>query len=177
MATPFTSRKSHHCYVLEKSVKKPQKKKFRVTNPLRKIGGEDLKLKRNEIKHADILPLFELWKQYFTALSTVKDDRLLKADYHGCILHVTAASNPSQVGLSGIVAHESKHTFQLVTRRDRLVVIPKQGSVFQFVLNGNLYTIYGDNFIATPAGRITKKFKQTLPRLLEENQSIFIAKS
>ena len=49
------------------------------------------------------------------------DERLLKTDYHGCLLRVASAPNPSQVGLSGIVVEESKHTFQLITRSDRLI--------------------------------------------------------
>jgi len=56
-----------------------------------------------------------------TTEAGVIDDRLLKTDYHGCVLRVASAPNPSQVGLSGIVVEESKHTFQLITRNDRLI--------------------------------------------------------
>lgn len=49
------------------------------------------------------------------------DERLLKTDYHGCMLSIQLSMNPSHVGLYGIVVHESKNTFQLVTPKDKLI--------------------------------------------------------
>ncbi len=53
--------------------------------------------------------------------SETKDERLLKADYHGCLLHVTGALNESQVGISGLVIRESRNIFLLLTPKDRLL--------------------------------------------------------
>lgn len=84
----------------------------------------------------------------------------MKADYHGCLLHVTKACNPVQEGIYGIVLRETRQTFLLIRPYlDRLVTIPKQGTVFHFILDRRLYTIYGDNFRSTAAGRVQKKFK------------------
>jgi ribonuclease P protein subunit POP4 len=112
-----------------------------------------------------------------------QDIRMLKADYHGCLLRVTDALNPSQIGLYGIVAHESKHTFQMVTRRNRVIgwfikvqfnkrtcilVIPKQGTTFQFVLNDKIYTLFGDAMHQKSYLRGRKaKHRNTLPFLLK----------
>lgn len=41
------------------------------------------------------------------------DERILKADYHGCLLRVADSPNQSQIGLYGIVVHETKSTFQV----------------------------------------------------------------
>lgn len=49
------------------------------------------------------------------------DERLLKADYHGCLLRVNSAPNKSQIGLYGIVVHESKYTFQLITKQNKII--------------------------------------------------------
>lgn len=49
------------------------------------------------------------------------DERLLKADYHGCLIRVSDALNKSQIGLYGIVLYESKYTFQLITKQNKII--------------------------------------------------------
>jgi ribonuclease P protein subunit POP4 len=66
--------------------------------------------------------------------------KLVKADYHGCIITgaskhgdyntrrisyslsrtVKRSKNPSLVGMSGIVIHETENTFKVITTNDRL---------------------------------------------------------
>ncbi len=75
-------------------------------------------------RYADLLPLHELWKDYMRSVLTggeLKDERLLKADYHGCLVHVTRARTASQVGIHGILVRESRNTFLLVTPSDRVL--------------------------------------------------------
>uniref|UniRef100_A0A183BST4 Ribonuclease P protein subunit p29 n=1 Tax=Globodera pallida TaxID=36090 RepID=A0A183BST4_GLOPA len=48
------------------------------------------------------------------------------------------------IGLHGIVLHESKSTFQMITKRNRLIVIAKEDAVFQFVVDGKLFTLFGN---------------------------------
>ena len=47
------------------------------------------------------------------------NNRLAKADYHGCLLMVTRSKCPSHVGLDGIVVMETKNTFQIICKDDR----------------------------------------------------------
>ena len=56
--------------------------------------------------------------------------KLVKADLTGGILHVTAAKNPSLVGLRGITIEETSSTFRLVCTDDRVRIVPKVNSLF-----------------------------------------------
>ncbi|KAI0247710.1 hypothetical protein BJV78DRAFT_1243463 [Lactifluus subvellereus] len=85
--------------------------------------------------------------------------KLVKADFHGSIMIgqfiVPASSdggflqpnqfwwntnslrrsrNAALVGASGIVVQETENTFKVVTRKNRLKVLPKRGSVFTFAV-------------------------------------------
>uniref|UniRef100_A0A914VY95 Ribonuclease P protein subunit p29 n=1 Tax=Plectus sambesii TaxID=2011161 RepID=A0A914VY95_9BILA len=157
-------------FVLEKTIKRPTKPKKAAPNLARKSKKlSDLK----DLKYSQFVALYDLWKNYFKSCYGGKDperadDRLLKADYHGCLLLVATSVNPSQVGLRGIVVRESRNTFLIITPDDRLLTIPKKGTTFQFVLDGHLFTLFGDALGNTSAGRSQKKFKNcsTVPYLL-----------
>ncbi|KAI6189487.1 Ribonuclease P protein subunit p29 [Aphelenchoides bicaudatus] len=146
MDVPSTSQKKHVVHLDKVPRKRRGKPKATLLNVIRNAGGG--KNAFNELKYKDLLDLYKLWCGYFQEIADMFKDkmdvRILKADYHGCLLRVTHATNPSQIGLYGIVAHESKHTFQLVTRQDRVIIIPKEGTTFQFVLNERVYTLFGD---------------------------------
>ncbi|KAI0288943.1 Rof/RNase P-like protein [Russula brevipes] len=61
--------------------------------------------------------------------------KLLKADFHGSIVTGYAQEQERRaVGTSGIVVQETENTFKVVTRKDKLKVLPKQGSVFAFAV-------------------------------------------
>jgi len=60
--------------------------------------------------------------------------KLVKADFHGSIMIVRRSRNAALVGASGIVVQETENTFKVVTREDRLKVLPKQGSIFTFAV-------------------------------------------
>ncbi|CAD5223917.1 unnamed protein product [Bursaphelenchus okinawaensis] len=132
---------------LDRSSKKRRgKPRTDLLNVVRRRGGGKDAFK--ELKYNELRPMYDLWCGYFkSVLEEIHDDldqRLVKLDYHGSILMVTSADNPSMIGLNGIVVYESKKTFQLVTRKNKLIVIPKQGSVFQFVFANKVHTIFGD---------------------------------
>lgn len=52
-------------------------------------------------RYTQFEPLYELWCDYFSTLVDGSggqlDARVLKADYHGCMLMVAEAANPAQV--------------------------------------------------------------------------------
>ncbi|CAI5461057.1 unnamed protein product [Closterium sp. Yama58-4] len=55
-------------------------------------------------------------------------------DLHGAMLTVTRAASSGHVGVGGMVLAESTSAFHLLTKDDRLKVIPKQGSEFRLHL-------------------------------------------
>lgn len=114
---------------------------------------------------------------------------LAGADFHGAEMEVVRCGCVGRVGTKGIVVKETKFTFEMVTRKDELRVVPKRKTVFRFEVplpkvedekdvqmeNGvtesrltkkNLvFEIHGSQFEVRPTDRATKKFKQ---RTLDE---------
>jgi len=57
---------------------------------------------------------------------------LASADYHGCLLRVVRSKCVSRVGVEGIVVRDTKFTFEIITRKNEVKVMPKEGTVFRF---------------------------------------------
>ncbi|XP_038224284.1 ribonuclease P protein subunit p29 isoform X6 [Dermochelys coriacea] len=85
--------------------------------------------------------------------------RLLKADLHGAIVTVTKSKCPSYVGITGIILQEMKHIFKIITKEDKLKVIPKLNNVFSLEVDGFISHIYGSKFQLRASERSAKKFK------------------
>lgn len=60
--------------------------------------------------------------------------KLCSADYHGALLMVTRSRCVSRVGVEGIVVKDTKHAFEIVTRKDEVKVLPKEGTIFRFTI-------------------------------------------
>ncbi|KAH9481988.1 Ribonuclease P protein subunit p29 [Psilocybe cubensis] len=119
------------------------------------------KFEEAQAKFNLFLPLHRLWMGYMSELlvlppkpsqppsfdaasksmpqSSGMHPKLLKADYHGSIMTVCQSKNPCLIGLSGIVIHETENAFKVVTKTNKLKVLPKQGTVFSFAVP--LYSI------------------------------------
>ncbi|KAE9974434.1 hypothetical protein EG328_003820 [Venturia inaequalis] len=57
---------------------------------------------------------------------------LAGADFHGARMRVVRSRCAGRVGLEGIVIRDTKSTFEVVTRRDGVKILPKEYSVFRF---------------------------------------------
>ncbi|KAF2149027.1 RNase P/MRP, p29 subunit [Myriangium duriaei CBS 260.36] len=104
---------------------------------------------------------------------------LASADMHGAVVTVVRSGCVSRVGLEGIVVRDTKFTFEIVTRRDRLVVVPKEGTVFRIEVPREgtaveelgqgegeggkkkrlVFEVYGDQFMTAAPDRANRKFK------------------
>lgn len=78
----------------------------------------------------EILGLNDGRRTYVDAMSA--GPLLVSADYHGALVEVTRSRCVSRVGMKGIVVKDTKFTFEIVTRRDELKVMPKEHTVFRF---------------------------------------------
>uniref|UniRef100_A0A1I8ETY5 Ribonuclease P protein subunit p29 n=1 Tax=Wuchereria bancrofti TaxID=6293 RepID=A0A1I8ETY5_WUCBA len=111
----------HKIFILEKRIKK----KIRIhRQPIESfIKRRTVKSDMKSLKYSQFEPLYELWCDYFSTLVNGSngqlDARMLKADYHGCLLMIVEAANPAQVGICGIVTRETRQTFMLITKQDR----------------------------------------------------------
>ncbi|KAI6899604.1 RNase P/MRP, p29 subunit [Hortaea werneckii] len=96
-------------------------------------------------KYAIYAPLHRMWCAYIREIlglgregkRTFVDANsagpvLVSADYHGALLEVTRSRCLSRVGTKGIVVKDTKFTFELVTMRDEVKVLPKEHTVFRF---------------------------------------------
>ena len=88
-------------------------------------------------------------------------EKILKADLHGAILTVINSTNKNNIGISGIVLFESRRTFNILTKKNEIKTILKQGCIFETLLqfNNMKILIYGENFIYKSAERTKIKFK------------------
>ncbi|KAI1285418.1 Ribonuclease P protein subunit p29 [Halotydeus destructor] len=84
---------------------------------------------------------------------------LIRADYHGAQFVIEASRNPSLVGIKGIVVQETKNTFKLIAETNRIITVPKEGTLFTFLCNGKLYKICGNYMALSPQQRSRTKIK------------------
>ncbi|EPE28351.1 Rof/RNase P subunit-like protein [Glarea lozoyensis ATCC 20868] len=93
--------------------------------------------------YALYLPLHKMWQAYMREvldvprslpISSATAAKLCSADYHGAMLEVVRSKCVGRVGLKGIVVREGRGVWDLVTEKDRLVRVPKEGGVVRFVV-------------------------------------------
>ncbi|KAJ7865541.1 Rof/RNase P-like protein [Mycena leptocephala] len=104
---------------------------------------------QSQAKFALFLPLHHLWLGYMSELLNLPPPssgpprplsgaaihpKLLKADFHGSIMTVHQSKNTAILGISGIVIHETEGTFKVVTKENKLKVLPKQNTIFTFAV-------------------------------------------
>lgn len=157
--------------VLEYFTRRKQKEKKKRSRGLSARQRRSLRLfdiRPEQQRYKLFLPLHELWKQYIRDLCNgLKPDtqpqmiqaKLLKADLHGAIISVSKSKCPSYVGVTGILLQETKHVFKIITKEDRLKVIPKLNCVFTVETDGFISYIYGSKFQLRSSERSAKKFK------------------
>ncbi|CAG0894701.1 unnamed protein product [Darwinula stevensoni] len=142
----------------------------------RRLGIHRLDAKNR--RFSEFLPLHRLWQGYmreFLGLEGLKQQgweckhwegpharlltKLCRADYHGCLLKVTASRCPSLIGICGIVVKETRNSFLIMERSNTIKTLLKDGSHFGFLLDGYFFTLYGTALLMRPADRSTRKFK------------------
>ncbi|KAM4592724.1 ribonuclease P protein subunit p29 [Odontesthes bonariensis] len=152
----------------KKEKTKRNSKKAKGLNARQKRAKKIFQIKAEHQRYELFLPLHQLWRQYIVDLcSGLKptsspqfvQQKLLKADFHGAIISVVRSKCPSYVGTTGILVQEFKHVFKIITKEDKLKVIPKRNSVFAVEIKGFVSYIYGSKFEQRASERSAKKFK------------------
>ncbi len=105
--------------------------------------------------------------------------RMVTADFHGAEVEVVRSQCVSRVGLKGIVIKDSKFVFEIITRKDRVKIVPKEGTMFRVEVPPEdekkpqdaaadetsvppqpfVFEVLGDQFLYRSADRANKKFK------------------
>jgi ribonuclease P protein subunit POP4 len=87
--------------------------------------------------------------------------RILKADLHGAYIRVQDSRSPTHIGLSGIILMELRNAFKVISKTNRVLLLPKAGSVFVLRTCGFLVTLYGSQLCQRSVDRSVAKFKST----------------
>ncbi|KAK4146580.1 Rof/RNase P-like protein [Dichotomopilus funicola] len=183
--------------------KKQQRKKALKPKPLsaaqrRRLGLYDTRTSGGshtggKQAYAVFEPLHHLWLGYIREILGSEAytggegaaAKLASADFHGAGVEVVRSGCVSRVGIGGIVVKDSKFAFEIVTRRGARRLVPKEGTVFRFVvpvpvlgtgLGGNgredeggeggeekmsnmVFEIHGEQFQFRSADRASRKFR------------------
>lgn len=91
-------------------------------------------------RYETFAPLHALWLGYIREVLGAGDLRgggvnaaakLTSADFHGAEVEVVRSSCPGRVGIKGIVVKDSRFVFEIITRRNVLKMVPKEGTIFR----------------------------------------------
>ncbi|XP_062997413.1 ribonuclease P protein subunit p29 [Elgaria multicarinata webbii] len=151
-----------------KKRKRQKKKKKKGFSAKQRRDMRLFEIQPEQQRYEIFVPLHELWKQYIRDLCNglrpeaqpqMIQAKLLKADFHGALVTVTKSKCPSYVGITGIILQEMKHVFKIITKEDKLKVIPKLNNVFSMEVDGFVSYIYGSRIQFRASERSAKKFK------------------
>ena len=85
---------------------------------------------------------------------------LKQLDYHGCYLKVTKSKSKCLIGVEGIVLQDKKNVFYILNKQNKVKIVPKPDSLFEFeLLNFCKMTLVGSNICHKPEMRTTKHAK------------------
>ncbi|KAK5693640.1 hypothetical protein LTR97_010209 [Elasticomyces elasticus] len=139
---------------------------------------------KEQQKYAIYEPLHRMWCGYMREILGLSDGKrsyveassvgpiLVSADFHGALLEVVRSRCGSRVGGKGIVVKDTKFTFELVTPKNELKIMPKEHTVFRFEVplepkeDGGeepkplIFEIHGSQFENRATDRANKKVKQ-----------------
>ncbi|TQS34462.1 hypothetical protein Golomagni_05153 [Golovinomyces magnicellulatus] len=131
-------------------MKRIQKKQLRVKKPgrpaplsSRQARSLDLySISKPAQKYDIYVPLHQLWTAYiqevlwdgkgFSPVNNTQAAKLCSADFNGAELEVVRSRCVSRVGVKGIVVKDLKSVFELITIKDKVKIVPKEGTVFRF---------------------------------------------
>ncbi|KAI8631916.1 RNase P/MRP, p29 subunit [Xylariaceae sp. FL1651] len=140
----------------------------------RKLGLYDLP--KTGLKYSIFTLLNNLWLGYIREILGTElynggqgaAAKLSAADFHGAEVEVSRSRCPSRVGIRGIVVKDSRFTFEVVTQKNQVRVLPKEGTMFRIHVPAPdaapdqkpfCFEIHGDQFQHRSSDRANKKFK------------------
>jgi ribonuclease P protein subunit POP4 len=110
-------------------------------------------------------PLSKLWDDY--ALKVIGDgnmpqagDRLLRMDLHGARVEITRARDPGLVGVAGILVIESANIVLIVTRKNRLIAVPKDCAFVRIRIGSQSFEIALPMILYRASERSARKVKK-----------------
>jgi len=135
-----------------------------------RAGGKCVLQPRGAVTYKQLQCLHTLWQKYMAdtldcasnpavaaSPAAALPRLLLSADMHGCSLLVVACTNPLHVGRQGIVAQVTSRTLLVLDCEERMHVIPKAGSLFEYqLLDGRKVQVQGNLLLQQEATKGSK---------------------
>ncbi|KAG8160871.1 hypothetical protein KVR01_009135 [Diaporthe batatas] len=178
----------------ERERKAKERKKALKPKPLSATQRRKLRLydvPRHGQKYATFLPLHHLWLGYVTELlgnevytgGQGAASKLSSADMHGAEVEVVRSGCVGRVGIKGIVIKDARFVFEVVTPKNKVKLVPKEGTLFRVEIppppptttgaepteaaggeqatstKSLVFEIHGDQFSVPSAERANRKFK------------------
>ena len=195
---PTEPNNGQHQRRVERQRKLAERKKKLKPKPLSARQKRRLclyEIPKSEQKYSIYEGLHRLWVGYVQEILGLTDNSggapkvtaqsaaiLASADFHGAEVEVVRSRCVSRVGVKGIVIKDSKFTFEVVTPKDVVKVLPKEHTIFCFRIpvpgkEGNVendidnlenvkrvgkdfvFEIHGDQFQVQASDRANRKFK------------------
>lgn len=180
----------------ERERKAKERKKALKPKPLsakqrRKLGLYDVP--REGQKYATFVPLHNLWLGYIREILGTEiytggqgaASKLSSADMHGAEVEVVRSGCVGRVGIKGIVTRDARFVFEIITHKNKVKSVPKEGTLFRVEVplpkadsdvaateeeqstpkKSLVFEIHGDQFTVRSADRANRKFK---PHFLEK---------
>ncbi|KAL2152968.1 hypothetical protein VTH82DRAFT_4123 [Thermothelomyces myriococcoides] len=174
--------------------KKQQRRKALKPKPLsatqrRRLGLYDVPRERQ--RYALFEPLHRLWLGYVREIlgnevysgGEGAAAKLASADFHGAGVEVVRSGCVSRVGIKGIVIKDSKFAFEIITKKNKLKLVPKEGTVFRFEIpvpdskatedekqaetaSKMVFEVHGEQFQFRSADRASRKFRSHFSKKL-----------
>jgi ribonuclease P protein subunit POP4 len=134
-----TNSKNIHQFSRQKRKHLSRKGNKLLSKTIKKVRHDARQLRTTEIQteYNNYIFMNDLWKQYIAELlkDTTNNDailqRIVTADYHGCLIRVVQAKNQSLIGKEGIIIQETKTMFVIVEKlKNRRCSILKKDCLF-----------------------------------------------
>ncbi|TDZ19949.1 putative ribonuclease P protein subunit 1 [Colletotrichum orbiculare MAFF 240422] len=133
-------------------------------------------------KYAIFEPLHRLWLGYIEEVLGSElygggggaAAKLSAAEFHGAVVEVSRSSCTSRVGIKGIVIKDGKFAFEIITPKNEVKIVPKEGTWFRIEVpvkkpeTGGVqsetprrfvFELLGDQFLSRGPDRSNKKYK------------------
>lgn len=138
-------------------------------------------------KYAAFVPLHNLWLGYVREIlgnevytgGQGSAAKLSAADFHGAEVEVVRSGCVGRVGIKGIVIKDTRFVFEVITPKNKIKIVPKEGTRFRVEVpppdapmasdaaggeqeapaKNLAFEILGDQFTVRAADRANKKFK------------------
>lgn len=114
---------------------------------MKRARSSKVVIPKKEQRYNIYVPLANLWRDYARNVVEGNGDintigeRIIRMDMHGAEIHVVRAKDPGLVGLCGILILETANTVQIITRKNRLVTVPKSSAVIEIRVDNRLFEI------------------------------------